>query len=415
MTRFHFASTPRHGWQALAVSVLLAFAAPAAHGQGRAVHPRPVTTPFQMRFMTPGMTPATTGQTRTPSLTPVQTNALLQRASSLDPRLFGNFPFNGSFRPGFGSSPLWGTPFGASPFLGTWGGGLSGGGVSVIPVGVAGGSTNPVPQKPSGDPADAARAALLQEQAVAERLANRRRAFDELQYERDKTPTPEQALLSRSRDNPPPAEVLSGQALNALLADLRSLGTGTVPADRPNALLPLDEWGLRHINVTRGAGSVALLKDGGRLGWPVALRGAAFQEPRDRLGALAPEAVRQAGSYGQVDPGTLRQLAANVDQLRKLLRRNVEDVSFQPFVEARDFLRRFDDALVALEQPDAADHFNGAYELRARTVLGLVRQMTDRGLRFAPAAPGDEAAYAALREALAACDRMAPQSQSAAR
>ena len=86
-------------------------------------------------------------------------------------------------------------------------------------------------------------------------------------------------------------------------------------------------------------------------------------------------------------------MAADVDQLRTLLRQNMGDFSYQPFIQARDFLRSFDDALAALQQPDVADHFNGTYDLRSQTVLGLVKQMTDRGLRFAPAAPGDEAAY----------------------
>src|SRR5205807_1414521 len=111
--------------------------------------------------------------------------------------------------------------------------------------------TAPVAQNSSADTTDTARAALLREQAVAERLANRRRAFDELQYERDKTPSPEQESLSRSRANPSPADVLSGQALNALLTDLRQLGTGVDEVNRPDALLPLDRTGLRHINVTR--------------------------------------------------------------------------------------------------------------------------------------------------------------------
>jgi hypothetical protein len=286
----------------------------------------------------------------------------------------------------------------------------------VIPAGVAGGTTTAVAQKPSTDTTEgSARAALLQEQVIADRLENRRRAFDELLYEREKTPTPEQELLSRSRVNPTSAEVLSGQALNALLDDLRTAGAGTDPADRPNLRLPLDERGLRHINVTRGAGSVALLKDGGRLSWPAGLAGAVFQGPRDRLAARAPEAVRQGASAGRVDPGTLRQMAADVDRLRTLLRQQAKGLSFHAYTEARDFLQRLDDAVVALGRPDAADYFNGTYELRAQTVAGLVRQMTDRGLRFAPAAPGDEAAYAALREALAACDRAATKPPAAPR
>jgi hypothetical protein len=108
-------------------------------------------------------------------------------------------------------------------------------------------------------------------------------------------------------------------------------------------------------------------------------------------------------------------MADDVGQLRTLLRPSIKELSIQAYIEARDFLKQMDDALVALGQPDAADFFNGKYELRAQTVLGLVKQMTDAGLRFAPATPGDEAAYATLRDALAACDRTAVRSPLAAR
>ena len=80
-------------------------------------------------------------------------------------------------------------------------------------------------------------------------------------------------------------------------------------------------------------------------------------------------------------------MAADVDQLRTLLRQNAKELSFQPLYEARAFLQRFDDALVALGQFDAADYIDGKYDLKAQTVLGLVKQMTDSGLRFAPPRP----------------------------
>src|SRR5205807_7177546 len=134
------------------------------------------------------------------------------------------------------------------------------------PSGVGAAGTSVV-QAPSRDTEDTAKAALLLEQAVAERLANRRRAFDEFQYERDKMPTPEQELLSRSRTNPPRNEVLSGQALNALLEDLRPLGA-RIDSNWPNAVLPLDWREMRHINVTRSAGGIGVLRDGGRIRWP---------------------------------------------------------------------------------------------------------------------------------------------------
>src|SRR5439155_26977576 len=114
------------------------------------------------------------------------------------------------------------------------------------------------------------------------------------------------------------------------------------PADRPNPRLPFDERELRHINVTRGAGNIAVLKNGGRLSWPAAFNNAAFQEPRDRLGALALEAARPGG---RLDPVSVRQMAASVEQLRALLRPHVNDLSFHSYTEARDLLHRFNDAV----------------------------------------------------------------------
>ncbi|HEX4591762.1 MAG TPA: hypothetical protein VH120_17630 [Gemmataceae bacterium] len=345
---------------------------------------------------------------RTPMMTPAQTTAQLQRELRINSVLRRDLRFDRFLdRREFGSSPF-GSPFGM------FGGGVGSGGALLLGGGL-GGTTVPAAANPTATTEDTARSALLLEQAVGERLDNRRKAFDELRYERDKTPTREEELLGRSRATPPSAEVLSGQALNALLDDLRTTGAGAELADRPNPRLPLDEQDLKHINVTRGAGGPALLKDGGRLTWPTALTGTAFQGPRERLSAQAVEVVRQAGNSGRVDPGALRQMADDVDQLRLLLRQHAKELSFQPYNEARDYLQRFDDALAALGRPDAADYFNGKYELKAQTVLGLVKQMTDLGLRFAPATPGDEAAYAALRDALAAYDRTTAKPQSAAR
>jgi hypothetical protein len=336
-------------------------------------------------------------------MTTTTTNALLRRDIRLDSLLRRDLRFD-RFR----------RDFGLNPFGGTLGGGF-GGGIGLIPFGVGDGTTTTVAQKPPTDMQETARSALLEEQVIAERLANRRRAFDELQYEREKTPSPELELLNRSRGFAPISEVLSGQALNALLIDLRTLGAGADAVDRANPRLPLDERSLRHINVTRGAGNVALLKNGGRITWPTAFAGAVFQVPRNHVEKLAEEAVRQAQSSAGVDSRGLREMAVDVEQLRMLLRQNVKEMSFQSYTEARGFLQRFDEALVALGQPDAANYFNGRYDVNAQTVLGLVKQMTDAGLRFAPAAPGDETTYTALRDALAAYDRALTKPQSVSR
>jgi hypothetical protein len=401
----------RHiGPSILAVS-LFAVTNSTACGQGRSMHQSPFMMPTMMgmptRFTTPMVTPSTMPM-RFPMTsvmgTNLTTNSLLQRDVRLDALLLRDMRFDPFLRRTGLSSMMGFGAFGPQGFFSPL----------VVPVGgsLVGPSGGGIPATATGD---AARAALAQEQAIAERLANRRRAFDEMVYERDRTPTPEQEQLARSRANPPLAEVVSGQALNSLLADLRQLGNAIDEMDQPDALLPLDRRGLKHINVTRGAGNIALLKGDGRLTWPAALAEPVFQEPRERIAALAPQAVRQARASGRVDPAAIRQLTEDVGQMRALLRQQAANLSFQPFAEAKSFLQGLDAAVVALQQPDVIRHFNGGYDLRAQTVLGLVKQMSDEGLRFAPAAPGDEAAYTALREALASCDRVALKLKTAAR
>src|SRR5262249_8622264 len=224
---------------------------------------------------------------------------------------------------------------------------------------------------------------------------------------RDAKPAEPRKPDDQSRHGPSEDEILSGKALNRLLDQLRRLSADGNSEDGPDALLHLYVDGLKHINLTRGAGSIALLKTGGRLKWPAALLGPEFREPRERLTVRAPEAVRDATSPGRVAPATIRPMADDVDRLRDLLRQNVGALTFQQFTEARAFLRTFEDALAALQQPDAAHHFDGRYALTAQTVLGLVRQMAENGLRFAPALPGDEATYLALHAILAAHTRAA--------
>ncbi|HLJ95492.1 MAG TPA: hypothetical protein VKU02_20110 [Gemmataceae bacterium] len=253
---------------------------------------------------------------------------------------------------------------------------------------------------------------LLQEQVRGEQAANRREIFDEHLYERDKTPTAEherqtfqQEQLERSRNNPPRTEIWSGQALNTLLADLQKLpARGGWPV-LGTAELPLDEDGLKHINITAGnGGNAGLLKAEDGLHWPLAFAGEDFKAERERLSALAQQAVRQATLGGPVDVGTTGQMTRDLDQLHKELRRKAGVLPSSLYIEAKTFLNNCESAVRALQQRDAARHFTGVYALKAKTVPELVTFMTERGLRFAPAIPGGESAYVALCQALAAYD-----------
>jgi hypothetical protein len=252
------------------------------------------------------------------------------------------------------------------------------------------------------------KADLLKEQNRQAKLDTRRKSFDEYYYERKNTPTFEQEReffnnqqVLRSINSPPEGEVWSGQALNDLLADLakpnpdRTLG--------PNA--PLDEDTLRHLNLTpvNGNANAGLLKNDARLTWPLALRDDDSKSDRELVNSLAAEAVHQAVN-GRVDAGTLRELTAAAMRLRQDLTSHVRDLTANQYADASHFLASLDGAIQALGRADAGDYFTRKYAAQGKDVAELVKGLIARGLRFAPATPGDEAAYQAAHRALAAYD-----------
>jgi hypothetical protein len=212
----------------------------------------------------------------------------------------------------------------------------------------------------------------------------------------------------RALSDPPLTEVCSGRALNVLLADLaRQQADG---AAAPSVPLPAEA--LAHLNLIagHGRGNAGLLRDGGRLCWPPAWDEAPLREasrgPRAELDALLAEAVAQARK-GRVEADVLEGLRRGLGDLHALLKDELTALDASQHVQAKRFLAEVADAVRLLESGDAARYLGGSLALdaaRVRTVAGLVRFMADRGLVFAPAVGGDEAAYAAVREALASAE-----------
>jgi hypothetical protein len=241
----------------------------------------------------------------------------------------------------------------------------------------------------------------------------RRRRYDGDKAARDKAASAKEERLQReqerllhSRDHPSVPEIWSGTTLNILLADLRKLAAHSNDLD---ASSPLDEATLQHINVNHGPGNMALLKRHGYWQWPDGLMGAEYQIERDRLRTASLAAVAQMKAESRIEPSLLQQMADDVDRIGQRLRTNASILSPPVYIEAKTFLHYIEDALVALRQPDAANHFNGNYLLQAGTTAELVRQMAAQGLQFAPALPEDRAAYAVMHDFLARWDRAAQQ------
>jgi hypothetical protein len=253
----------------------------------------------------------------------------------------------------------------------------------------------------------------MREQVRQETIVTRRKVFDEYLYEREKAPTAEDdraryvsQQLSRSRNNPPTAEITSGKALNDLLADLRKVLAQNDTASLRTMRVPLDEDGLKRINAcpSAGKGNLALLKDGGKLAWPLVLTGPEFKDQRERLNALVQAAVKQAEFNNQVDAGTIRQLTDDVARMQRELRRLGTELPPSPYIEAKSYLNNLETAIAALQQRNVGSYFTGKYALKGKTVPELVQYMNAEGLWFAPAVAGEEASYRALYQALVQYD-----------
>ena len=164
----------------------------------------------------------------------------------------------------------------------------------------------------------------------SEKIRNRNRVLNEWLYERERTPTAQderertqRVELRRSANDPPAGEIASAKALNDLLADAQRLHARGVRGPE----VELSEDVVRHLNISSGQGSAnaGLLKNDGRLDWPLALSRDAFQSERVLLGALIPEAMRQAAN-GRVEAGTLKAMNAQVDKVQHQLALLVKDL-----------------------------------------------------------------------------------------
>ena len=264
---------------------------------------------------------------------------------------------------------------------------------------------------------DFQQARLLNQEVERSKVDTRRKIYDEWLYERANTPTlvdQEERVRKletrRALGGMPLSEVLSGYALNTLLDDLKKRGNGSAR----DISGPIDPEILKHINVTSGssAGNVGALKplrEGAPLNWPLPLQDGAYRDEVRRLNQRAAEAVMLVQNTGQVDPGTLNDMREDLRRLRLKVSARIDDLSPSQSIQANRFLHQLSDAVTALAEPDIASYFTDQFAARGATVPELVDHMARKGLRFAPAVGGDEAAYSALYDSLAAYDSHAAQ------
>jgi hypothetical protein len=249
------------------------------------------------------------------------------------------------------------------------------------------------------------------QQYYQDKLQTQKMAFDQANYERANTPTAteEQAKtlgrqVQRILNQANPAEIKRGDTLNTLMPYIRAMSDRGVPGPP----IPINPAMLRQVNVrvgtTAGAPGAGLLKDGGRLSWPLMLRG-----PRQKqIDKLLPEAV-SAAAAGTLEPAQFTKLVSEVQSMQDELRKgfHAQTVTSSDFLSGGRYLDSLMSSLSLLQRPDAAMFFNGGYTAHGSNVPELVDNMSGQGLTFAPATPGVEAPYFALHNAFVSYARTA--------
>jgi hypothetical protein len=248
------------------------------------------------------------------------------------------------------------------------------------------------------------------QQVQQSRIDTQRKLFDERRYELANTPTQEelrlldmQAAYDRARNNPPNTEIWDGSAPNELLRVIQSAPGLQGPA------IPLDPRLLQQINFTTGSvrgGAGAITS--GKLDWPLILTQADFADNRMKIEELTATALMQSASGG-VKSATLDQLNATVKAMQAQVDDMINSLSPDDCMKATRFLRELKQGFGVLGAPDAKAYLDRSWLNQVRTVPQLVSAMSQRGLKFAPTAPGGEAAYTALQYNLVVYDQALAQ------
>lgn len=254
-------------------------------------------------------------------------------------------------------------------------------------------------------------ARIVRAQANREALKTRQAYRDQQDYERadwlqkhDPQKAREQEIawnLRRSLNDPPAVEIWSGQVLNSLFMDLQKAEAAGVRGP-PVFLSP---GILDHINLTTGtttASGQGVLKNLTNFQWPLVLRKAIYRDLRVKIEEMTQKAVAQVGKPGGIDADLLDGIDETVQALMNTVDANATEATMTPtqYVQASRFVKELKGSLKVLQDPNVAMYFNGSYKARGQTVADLVANMSSQGLKFAPAAPGDEPSYTSLHQSM---------------
>jgi hypothetical protein len=253
-------------------------------------------------------------------------------------------------------------------------------------------------------------ARILREQALQAKLDTRKKEFDLNMYIKANTPTYTQEqeqvariTLRRIQTSSLPGEVSSGRSLNLLLDDLKKFPGKKISLEP----LPLNEDILGHLNVTKTTFGMGLLRDNGKVAWPVEVQKVMTVMQQQNIDKQLRYLVKEANN-DRIENNVIAEVQKEIERMREELVKKVNDIPTAPYLDAKRFLQDLYDSTRAIEKGEAINQlmFQRFIENSKgnRSVQEVADYMIKKGLRFGPAAATDEAAYRAVHSAMANYD-----------
>src|SRR5262249_14176647 len=187
--------------------------------------------------------------------------------------------------------------------------------------------------------------------------------------------------LRRIQTNSLPGEVSSGKALNMLLDDLKRFPDRKISLDP----LPLTEEILSHLNVTKTTFGMGLLRDYGKVVWPVEVEKLMTGTQRQDIEKQLRHLVKEANNE-RIDNNVIREVQKEIDRMREELVKKVNDIPTRPYLDGKRFLQDLYESTRAIERGEAINQVRFQRFIENGKGTKSVQEVTDymikEALRF---------------------------------
>ncbi len=195
------------------------------------------------------------------------------------------------------------------------------------------------------------------------------------------------------------ARVLSGEALNELLAEI--VKAEPKGGNRPSAFVPallLDEV---RFGGSDAADALNLTRRAGNLEFPTLFDDATLKDLRVALDKDFTAVATPVQNGKAPDPAKRAQLEVTLQKLETALAPVIKSASFEEATAARRFMNRMTNAVKAFKAGAGAGLIDPKWSVEGTTVADLVKHMSRHKLQFGEAQAGNEDSYTTMHRNLA--------------